>query len=189
MDPDRLFLFTVDECRQVFGAPNDYSILRSTALLRQLLLDGNSLVDVVNRERRERILFTISDGWATEYASTVMEDQPSLFCVADGLHPDSTPIIDAKIVKLKRDQFLKYNLVYSNGSFHNVGEIVSHCANVLGGVHIGSPRTPEEHSLSAAQQFQIGGLPLSLRQVVPLLRVVADALDPLYQRIRRERGG
>lgn len=186
LDPDILFLRTVDECRQVLTAPDDYSILRSTALLRQLLLDGNRLIDVVNRSRRERVRFLVCDGWDTPYAKEVLSDNPLVFAVADGLHPERNLLPGVPQREFNRDRFLKFPVVYASGNYYTVGDIITHCANVLGGVHVGSPKTNEEEQLSALQQFQIGKSPLSLRQLLPILHVVVDSLEALYQRISEE---
>lgn len=54
MESARLFLKSLDELRRIVGAPNEYGVLRSAAVLRLLLLDSRRLVDEVNREQRLR---------------------------------------------------------------------------------------------------------------------------------------
>jgi len=85
MHLNELFVHTINEIGQVIEAPTNYRILRSSALLRQLLVDGNRLVDVVNRDLKLQISYTVSDIWETPYAKLVLEDGPTFYATLDGL--------------------------------------------------------------------------------------------------------
>jgi tetratricopeptide (TPR) repeat protein len=187
MNADYLFIKTIDECISVTQNPDEYELLRATALLRQLLLDGNRLLDVVNRKRRKKIIFRVADGWQSQLTKTIMSKKPDIFNVADGLLPEAS-FPNVPIVELNRDQFLKYRIAYANNQYFTIADVILHCSNVMGGVHIGDPRDEHEEILSAVQQFQIGGLPLSLRQTMSIIKVVIDGLEPLYQEITLEKG-
>lgn len=182
MHPDQLFIKTLDDINRTIDTGDEYEILRSTALLRQMLLDGRRLVDEVNRKYRMKIKYLVADGWKTPYAKRVMEMNPSFFAILDGLYPGDA-LLQKPVRTLKRDEFLGYRVCYSEGSYLTVSDLVSHCANVLGGVHVGKARTQEEERLSALQDFRFGGAPYNLRQIMPLLKIVRDALDPLRERI------
>ncbi len=151
MDPDWLFLRTLNDCKSAIQNPDDYQLLRATALLRQLLLDANRLLDVVNRDRREKIRFRIADSWQTQHTRLVISMNPSIYTVADGLYP-GTSLPNTPVVELSRDQFLKHPVAYASGRYYTVGEIVQHCANILGGVHFGAPQSESEGMLSALQR-------------------------------------
>ena len=184
MHPDELFCKTIDDIQSVVENPTSYEILRSTALLRQLLLDGNRLVDVVNRQRRLRLRFTIADGWEHPVARMMRSMNPAFLAILDNFQPDAQ-FPNTNVRDLTRDQLLSYDVMLINGRNYTVANIISHCANVVGGVHIGEPRTPEEHELTSIQEtIEVGGFSVNLRQLLPVLRVVLDGLRPLYDAIR-----
>ena len=61
MDPDQLFLKTLSDLERRTGSEaSEYDVLRSSALLRQLLLDGSPLVHQVNRHRRLTLVFRVN---------------------------------------------------------------------------------------------------------------------------------
>jgi hypothetical protein len=50
----------------------------------------------------------------------------------------------------------------------------------MGGVHVGKPKNPTEATLSSVLGMkQVDGAPVSLRQVLPIMRVVVKGLAPL----------
>jgi len=59
MNTDKLFIKTVEDICEIIDEPNEYGLLRSSLLLRQLLLDENRLVHIVNRNRKLKISVTI----------------------------------------------------------------------------------------------------------------------------------
>jgi hypothetical protein len=89
MNPVFLFCRTVEDIGNIIEKPDNYEILRSSALLRQLLVDGNRLVDVVNRQARVKIQFEIADSWETPYTKMVLEHGASFLAVLDGLSPET----------------------------------------------------------------------------------------------------
>lgn len=180
MHPTSIFTQTLDDISNVIETPDNYGVLRSSALLRQLLVDRNRLVDVINRGVKVKILFRISDGWDTPYTKLVLEDDPVFFAVLDGLSPNAALLKGAPIKELSRDEFLSHRVVLTNGRYITVRDIIDHCANVMGGVHLGAPKQGSQKSLSNLQNITVGGAPLSIRQLLPILRVVHDALQPLY---------
>ena len=54
IDSEALFLRTLDDCRSAIAGEDEYELLRSTGLLRQLLIDGRPLVDVVNQKYHKK---------------------------------------------------------------------------------------------------------------------------------------
>jgi len=62
MDVDTLFLETLADLRRRSNPGPEYEVQQLAALLRKLLLDGQPLIDAVNRTRRLRIRFRVHDG-------------------------------------------------------------------------------------------------------------------------------
>jgi hypothetical protein len=184
MHPSELFVHTVNEIGEVIETPTNYSILRSSALLRQLLVDGNRLVDVANREPKLKMTYVIADSWETPYVKFVLESGAVFYAVLDGLSPE-TAAIKAPIRELSRDQFLSHRVVLTKGKYITVRDIIDHCANVMGGVHFGSPKDESQVSLSELQSFMVGGAQIGTRQLLPILRIVHNALQPLCEALKR----
>jgi hypothetical protein len=182
MDSNTLYCRTIGDIRSVIEKPDDYEVLRASALLRQLLLDENRLVDDVNRQHRVKLRFKVADSWDTPYAKVVLEDDPTFYSVLDGLYPGTTPI-KAPIKRLNRDQFLGYAVVFVKGSFYTVRDIIDHCANVLGGVHFGPARGESQETLSKLRNIRVDGSSVSGRQLLSILKVVREGLEPLTEKV------
>ncbi|MEW4983853.1 MAG: hypothetical protein AB1Y31_11755 [Cycloclasticus sp.] len=185
MNPNKLFCRTIDDIKNVIDTPDDYEILRSSALLRQLLIDGNRLTDVVNKEIRQKIVFRIVDHWETEYTKLVLSHKPSFYAVLDGLTPDVMPN-KIQIVELSRDKFFSHKVILTDGKLISIRDIIDHCSNVLGGVHLGDPRSKSQEALSNLHSIKVGGATVSLRQLLPILQVVYKALLPLREALREK---
>jgi len=183
MNPEQLFCRTIDDIKDVIDAPDDYEILRSSALLRQLLVDSNRLTDVVNRKARKKIVFGVIDNWKTEYTQLILPLQPSFYAVFDGLNPEMMPA-GVSPTYLSRDQFFSHKVVFTNNEFFSIRDIIDHCSNVLGGVHLGEPRSESQETLSGLHSIKVGGATVSIRQLLPILQVSYRALLPLRESLR-----
>ena len=72
-----------------------------------------------------------------------------------------------------------------SGRLFTVGELVSHAANVDGGVHAGVPRTERERVLSEFRGVIGSAMSVQKMQLAGIIRVVVDALAPLEEAIER----
>ena len=99
MDPDQLFLKTLSDLERRTGSEaSEYDVLRSSALLRQLLLDGGPLVHQVNRHRRLTLVFRVNVREPTW--RRVGSDPPSFWTRHDGLDPE-TALVTPEVAELK----------------------------------------------------------------------------------------
>jgi len=185
MDTDKLFINSIDEICKIIEEPNEYVLLRSSLLLRQLLLDGNRLLDIVNRERKLKIYFKISNEWESKEATEVDLTRVVFFGVMEGIHPSSKNS-DSPAVELSLSNFLKFNVFYIDSQFITIQDVINHCAHIMGGVHVGRAKSRKENLLSTLQVFKIRNYPVQTLQLIPILRVVRDGLLPLYDRVKNE---
>src|SRR5689334_21901154 len=125
-------------------------------------MDGNCLLYVVNRDVRQKELFEVADLWETPYTKVVLEDGPTVYAVLDGISPEK-PLREAPIKDLTLDQFLAFRVLYANGSYFTVHDVIDCCAHVLGGVHLGEPRTPHQTVLTDLQRIQFNGMTINVR--------------------------
>jgi hypothetical protein len=186
VERDRLFLETLRdlEARSAGGA-TEYEVLRSALLLRQLLLDESPLLHQVNRDRRIPITFRVNV--REPIWKIAGSPPPEIWAKQNGLDPDTAGPAP-EVADLKLSAFLSRVIIISHGSELTIGDVIRQVANVLGGVHAGTEREPQEHALAAVSEaFVIGGLDPVTRSLEAVGRVVVRAVRPLQ--IEIERGG
>lgn len=172
---DALFLETLKDLEARITQQDPYTILGASALIRKLLLDDAPLVDQVNRQHRLKLTFEVTESQAQVPGMPA----PTFYSVQDGIDPATAR--PGKITKtVNRDQLLSYVLSVVEGRSYTLREIVLFEANVMGGVHAGSPKEDKERVLHALNnQLAIGGYRSSLRQLQAIGRVVVKGLAPL----------
>ena len=177
-DTDWLFLNTMDDLQARLNQRDPYSILGVSALLRKLLVDDDPLAFQVNRKYRLGFKFSV----------TVFRPRTEALAwsVGDGLDPNTT-IVKRQVQQLKLDKFLKVRVLVMRGNVFTVHDIIKFEANVMGGVHAGAPRRPEDEILLAAERFfGVGGYPSVLRSLLPIGRVAHAGLLPLSNYVRSQ---
>lgn len=179
---EALLLRTLGDLDHRIISTDPYEILGASSLIRKLLLDEHPLVDQVNRHFRLKVLFEV----AAPIPLPPGGPNPVFETVQDGLDPDSAPPwLPRK--SLRRDEFLAYELAKVGDHSYTVREVVQFEANVMGGVHAGSPRDAKQAALRQVEEtLSVGGLPSSLRQLRAVGRVVLKALSPLREAVQRK---
>ena len=186
-DPNHedLFIRALDELDQKSASPDWYDNLAISRLLRQLLIDGNSLVNQANKEYKVKIRYHIG----------LPENTPSSFvllsAMLDGFDPDpSRPEHQTALLSL--DKFLAAKVMtYFNIEFA-VHDLICFEANIKGGVHHGSPKDEKGKKLEElAKRFRYEPGTERLRgsgaQLRSISRVVLKALKPLREAIEAKR--
>jgi hypothetical protein len=189
MNVDQLFLDTLSDLEgrlhTTEQSPSDYQVVKASALLRQLLVDQQNLVDQVNRTRRLKIRYRASD------RKPPADPAPTFWTVQDGFDPE-TALRRSPILEVNRDGLLKCvvaTLQASAGESKSVTvyDLIQYLAHVEGGVHAGQPKTPMENELRVWNQFvSIGGRPSMVRSLFAVGRVVVKGLEPLRAAIMRD---
>jgi hypothetical protein len=181
VDLDRLFLETLQDLdTRSAGGATEYEVLRSTVLLRQMLLDQSPLIHQVNRDRTPiKFRVNVRDPiW-----KIAGSPQPSFWARQDGFDPDTTLTVP-QIADLDLPAFLSQVIIVSGGTELTVKDVVRQVAHILGGVHAGSANEASEHALAAVSaSFRIGGLDPVIRSLAAVGRVVVRALQPLRVRV------
>jgi hypothetical protein len=171
---EQLFIRTVGDLDRQCLTADWYEILRASACLRQLLLDG--LLDHANSKHRLRPIFRISK------SSTTLPVRPQAHWV--NLNPELWP--SAAHADLNLDAFLAVSAIWYLGQVASVRDVILACANVKGGVHFGSARTKEQEIvLKIDELVSIFGLAPSLMALRGLCRITLHAVQPLVEAILR----
>jgi hypothetical protein len=187
MTVDELFICTIDDMEsRVRPGSSEYDLLLVGLLLRKLLIDDDPLLDQANRQYREKIVFRVSDRLPGADFVAVGLALPNVFLLGDGLDPTAGI---GNAVALRRDAFLNRDVGIANGEPFDIHALITHTANVLGGVHRSRPTAPHHAALSSLHEnLDVAGDPGMLRQMRSVGSVVITALDPLRLRILEARG-
>ena len=185
LDHRRLFLATLDDVRRRATEPNDeFETLQLSVGLRKLLLDSPRLADLVNRPHRLKLSFQYV---RAPRAPMDRGDGPTMLVHVDGL--DALDSGEA-VIEVGRDRFLSEPMILQRDGWHfTIRDVISHCANVAGGVHTGPAKGERLERLDeAVRHMPIGDMTGVIRLLPPIGRVAVRALEPLGRAVRRELG-
>lgn len=177
MNHARFFEELLHELQVLIASGTEYDLIRSSRILRQLLLDGDALLHLVNRELRASPVFRVK----SRYEGLPSSDwiNTDLFWSEEGApHAD-----------LNLQQFLSHSVGVSMGRQITVREVVKYAAIILGGVHFKVGKGGEYEGIA---KFHDGrdreGLSPVLRSLQEIGAITRDALIPIRDLlINRER--
>ncbi len=180
MDPDQLFLHTLEDLERRTAAADEYEVLMSAALLRKLLLDKGRLMDQVNRRHRLDLRFRISA--VSPLEQLIHEDNPMFWVIEDALDPDCA--LAYAPFPATRDQFLARRVMRFSGNWITVRDVINQLANIEGAVHRGEAKDARERALrEVAKFYSHSGLPGAVNQVKLIGRITVRGLSPLRDAI------
>ena len=180
MNDEGLFIRTLDDLHISINSYDEYEVLRASALIRQLFLDGsNSLVDRVNRKYKFKIEFE-----TVEYAPPDKHGQGfNIWAVIDGIDPKAVPPHLPR-VKKKRDSFFSMIVAIVEGHKYSIRELVLFVANVMGGVHSGSMQDEREKHLAQLKDvYLFYRISLALLFIRAIGRIILESLRPLQYEV------
>jgi hypothetical protein len=183
MNKEELFLNVLEELKERLTKGTPYDLTRSSALLRQLMVDGSaSLYSAINRKYKETVCFEVKKWEITTASIGKIQMQTVL------------PSNSCETEKINLDDFLKRRCLYYNEHTYTVKDIIKIVANIKGGVHSGIPRRPAEHALEHPEfemlQFGIAGsdpTDLCTGQIKAIGIVSLRALVILENRVNAEK--
>ena len=173
MDANQLFLERCKQIETLAHSNAEIDLLDLAARLRQMFLDGDSLVHQANREHRLKLAFVVGefrsapDGWVT------------IASLEDGLDPDTRPP-GSPSKETNLDGFMGHVVLYLKGHGYSVRDIIKHASDAAGGVHrTNSPKGAAQKIAEFSAGFGIGGLPAAIRQLKAIARVALRGLRRL----------
>lgn len=180
MNAKELYLRTIRDLEQKSRSRDRYELLRSSALMRQLIFDDVPLIHAANREIRLKFRFTL----------TPLVELPLLFpggWFAQDIRPGG-PLSwwPSKTVKL--DEFMATNCLRCMSVRITIRQVIKFCANVKGGVHHGTPDITEAQiELGELDEaMKIGAVEASLNALPSIQSVLLAGLQPLTDEISKE---
>lgn len=171
-DAEALLVRSVHELYEMTIAADWYKLLKASAVLRLLLIDG--LCDRANKRHRKTIRFLVLNGDALPFA---VDQFWRTLSPGEWSHPSHQV--------LSRHQFLRTPILKTNDGEITVSDCIEANANAGGGVHFGKPRTDAESLLMGygERQIHLGHRAdrLPLRDIA---EVTCRALEPLVHAIQ-----
>lgn len=179
---DDFFLRTIQDLDERSASVDDYDLLVAAALLRKLLLDGNCLMDQVNRSRHLSIRFRIVLMGPEPRAG---EAPPVLWALPSGLDPTTLHSeSDIPIVEVDKSRFLSRPVSVYAGEMATVHDLIDYFAHVRGAVHSTVPKTNKEKALRELESFGwTDGVPLILEILRSVIRITVHAMRPLVEAV------
>jgi hypothetical protein len=133
---DRFFIQTLLDIRSKLSG-DAYDAIKAAGLLRLLLMDDEPLFHRINRARRVKIWFHVMD-----FGPLPIETESSWHSL---LPPWQDP--SSKTIDVTMDKFLGLTVLTHERTDVSVRDVISACAHVKGGVHLGSRMTTPERAL------------------------------------------
>lgn len=180
MNEESLFIRTLDHLHQLINSKDEYEILRASALIRQLFLDGrSSLIDKVNRKYRYKFEFEVVEHLPPDIPGVSFQ----AWCVIDGIDPRSTPAHLPR-TKKKRDSFFGMVIAIVDGHSYTIKELVLFVANVMGGVHSGTFDNDKAKSFAQLKELYVfSKINIALLFIRAIGRIILESLKPLQYEI------
>jgi hypothetical protein len=168
-----LYLGTIRELETKSASDDYYSLVKSSGLLRGLILDGTNLVDAVNRHFKVKCRFDIADVRLYPIRTVCQWH-------------DVCPVAWKKMRSVDRKELLATKCLSFADQQFSIRDVIRACANAKGGVHIGAPRAREEGILDMDEVLSIGGKEASLQSLRSIVTVVLKGLEPLTEAVKVE---
>ena len=180
MTEQEMFLHTVADLESRLASPTFYNIVRAAALVRQLLVDDHPLVHAANRHARIKLVFRPFD--LRPYVPGLKWAAP---VTVDASLPNTAPI--------KSDLFLSSKCLAIGTETYSIKDVIKHCANTRGGVHIGRADADEQRildvdgSANIAVDYLSGAdvVPVSIAVMAGIARSVLEGVQPLANELRK----
>ena len=179
---EKIFLHSVIDLAERTEVANRYTILKTSGIIRQLLIDGNPLFDQVNRDYKEKLIFKVQQKpdipseRVTECGSVMKQWLGITF-----IYPEKE---SKNIELLNRDNFLKYKILNYGAEEFTVLEVIKICANKYGGIHYENVKDEREILLDKLNSsFSLLDFDCVIYSMHGIMRVCYDALLPLSNKI------
>jgi hypothetical protein len=146
---------------------SNYSLIEASAILRFLLLDSAPLVDVLNREKKLPITYSVNnDPWH--------EQTEEMLPVLEWKEINSS--LSLNPAELKKDAFLKFKCIYFLQQPYTVQDVVKFYAYVRGGIHLDKGEEKYQPLRDAFQAFKLNGLSSLDHSMRGIIQVVLTTL-------------
>lgn len=162
---------------------DDYSAIRVSAMLRQLLLDGsNSIIHQANRNVRSRLRFRVIARQSNTVEFLRKAGLPVPSTVYSAIHPYETHGDEVTL-----DNLLSMSVLWVESEWFSVRDIVKCAANCLGGVHLDRPSEGDRLAvlIQESDRLRLDGVSVISRALRDIAVVALEGTLPLRQELVR----
>lgn len=188
LELNQIFIETLNDLEdKIKNSPNEYKVLRASALLRQLIGEGgSSLVNQVNKKEEIKLKFRIAGKSDKEFP------MPEFLKIKGILWRFIYPGKNVATHDLSQADFLQYPILVYYGEEFSVINAIRTTAHILGGVHL--PTTEkldklndrERRFVEVTKSLNINGVDSMSHCIHGISFVVLDALAPLIEAIKKK---
>jgi hypothetical protein len=183
MNREELFLSVINELRSRIAAADEYSLIKASALVRQLVLEERPLVSVANKSLGLKFSFRVApfkddDFQINRNATWLFRD----------IFPRGTSPAAPIWQTVNRDDFLRAKcLAYLPDRF-SVREVVKFCAHVKGGVHHGEPKDRLDVLMNEIDEnSRVQGIGLAVKSIQGIGDALLDGIKPLVDALEAQK--
>ncbi len=180
MNPRDLFLIKCKEIEQSLKSQSEAEMLTLAQSLRQLLVDGDRLVDQVNRDFRVKIRFVV--GFST--IEREEEIKQLGIPIPDTHFLGAFPPNEEK-KEIKLEAWLRFTVVSHERVHYSVRELIKACCNRLGAVHYGEPKSDSEREAGIRRMGELLSV-MGLQSAFSSLVIVATTTLHGLRTLRRK---
>jgi len=183
---EKLLINTLEDLQSRLDKGDEYNLVRGSALIRQVLIDGGNLLSLVNKNYKLDIRFR------TQKNKPKFQNKPTI----DGIEYETVIGItflnpkhkDEEFIDyIKLDKFLEYPIIFFDGQDFTVLQIIKQCAHIYGGVHAGKMKTDEEIKLDLANKtLSHGEVSCTVDAMTDIIALTINALKPLVDEINKK---
>lgn len=182
--PKLVFKYKFERLRELLKGGEQAQLLDVAAILRHLLLEGQALMDIVNREFHLPIRFRVFRSASESAEKFPVKGIKPTFVFAGTVWPPFAPMKD-----LKKEKFLDFDIIYLSGIKFTVKNIIELCANQLGGVHYDELSRDQNDSVlrELNKTLEIGGASVALSSLLLIGNITIGALTQLYEKVNEQK--
>jgi hypothetical protein len=179
-DPKQVFIYKYEKLCEMLKDGPEVQLLDIAAILRHLLVDKQTLYEVINQEYRLPIRFKVSRSASETAQEYPMCETKDILVFSDITWPQVAPLKE-----VKKDDFLDFDLLLLEETKFTVKHIIKFCANQLGGIHFEINSTdPDDIVLrNLNNAFKIYGASTALSFLRLIGNITIQALNELYTRV------
>lgn len=178
---EKILIDIICDLEERFKRRTEYDLLKAAGLIRQLLVDVNSLVEVVNKKYKVKIVYRVQKRFKMPDVS--VENDGTVWKALYGM-VFITPENNSNCEHLKKDDFFKYELLFYNGENFTVLDIIKICANKYGGIHYDEIKNKKESLIDITHNsFTFNNSSSVLQSMYSIIEICIDAWKPLMIRI------
>jgi hypothetical protein len=186
------FVHTLDELRQKCNTESNYNYVKASGILRQILIDENPLLDLINKEYRKKILFEVNKPAPPAPKQSIGADGTVWTDIGMGMSFMSPSKDKSRNEMLTKDQFLKRRVISFGHQDITVLEIIKLNANKIGGVHIDTKQPTNIKDLNilignSAMNIK-GGITGGAFQINEISLIVLQAVNELEELVKIDIG-